>query len=173
MHRRAVPVHLLAALLILPSCGIEQKGGVRPPSPARGTEGGGASSYPFSPVAIVIHPLTRLVVDRDSRTRIDAHIEFRDAAGDEVKGAGRLVLELYRESGPVTGMGGREQLLRWETDLTDARANSNAYDRVTRTYRFELTGVPANAASGRSLVLRAVLMGSGSRPLEDEAVIGR
>jgi hypothetical protein len=127
----------------------------------------------FEPVSVLIHPLTRFVPSERGAGRIDAHIELRDSAGDDVKGAGRLTLELYRETGPVSGMGSREQLLRWEADLSDPKENSRAFDRVTRTYRFELSGVPAEAGQDRALSLRVVLWLPGGAQISDEAGLVR
>jgi hypothetical protein len=159
-------IGLAAAALAASGCGVESKGGPRVARPAPAPCPRGA----FDPVAVVIHPLTRLEPDGAGGTRIDAHIEFRDAAGDEVKGAGRLSLELSRETGPVTGLGSSAQLLRWEADLSDAGMNSRSYDRVTRTYRFELTGLPEWAAGG-GLVLRAILTPAGGAPMRDERAL--
>lgn len=127
----------------------------------------------FEPVSIRVHPLTRVVMRPDHEPRIDAHIEMRDAAGDEVKGTGRLALELYRGSGPFMGGGVREQVLRWETDLSDLDANSRAFDRVTRTYRFELTGLPETPAEKTGLRLRVVLRAEDGRELADEVGLER
>lgn len=145
---------LAGTLLLALGCGLKTKGGARPGNAARPQS---AARCLFEPVSILVHPLTRFVPGERGVGRIDAHVELRDAEGDDVKGAGRLTLELYRETGPVTGMGAREQLLRWETDMSDPKENSRAFDRVTRTYRFELAGVPAEAGDDRALMLRAVL----------------
>lgn len=168
MHRQAgswralavVPLRLWAAcVLSVAGCGLEPKGGPSP-SPIRGVS-------PFEPVSIEVHPLTR-VVEGAGGVSIDAHVSLRDETGDDVKGAGRLVFELYRESGPVEGIGERMQIRRWEADLSDAEQNSRAYDRVTRTYRFELSGVPSLNAMGGALTLRIVFTRHDRRQMSAE-----
>lgn len=164
MTRAGLAVVTLALGVVLPGCGSAPKPrvvGVYPDSCA------------FEPVAIVVHPLTRLVLQPEKEPRIDAHIEFRDAAGDEVKAVGALVIELFRGSGPFMGEGMRQQVLRWETNLSDMEENSRAYDRVTRTYRFELTG-PADALDEKSsLRLRATLTRDKGREIADEVPLER
>lgn len=152
-RRLLVGLALAIALGALPACNLQPKGGsarrsTRVPAPA----------WPFVPEQIRIHPLTRFVRDPvSSDVRIEVHLEFLDARGDEVKGTGHLLLELYLESGPVAGVGETRQLERWTLDLNDLDENANAYDRVTRTYRAALTGLPLEAQSGEHLLLRAVL----------------
>ncbi|MDX2116304.1 MAG: hypothetical protein SFZ24_11895 [Planctomycetota bacterium] len=164
-----------AALLNAAGCGVESKGGgLRPvtdPSASAGASSAPAA-WPFVPARLSIHPLTRVVRSGpgSAGATIDAHVELRDAAGDEVKGVGRLVFELERDGGGIEGMTGRERISRWETDLTDLAANSSAYDRVTRTYRFQLTGLPEDMPGARRFVLRATLTppGPGATPLSAE-----
>lgn len=121
----------------------------------------------FEPVSVEVHPLTRLVAG-EGGVSIDAHVSLRDEEGDEVKGVGRLVIELYRESGPIEGIGERVQVRRWDADLSNAERNSRAYDRVTRTYRFELSGVPGTDADGAILTLRAVFIRADGRQMSAE-----
>lgn len=126
----------------------------------------------FEPVALRLHPLTRIVSRQDNHLRIDAHIELRDAAGDEVKGAGLLVIELVRGGGPIMTGGSSPYVLRWQTDLSDPAENNRSYDRVTRTYRFELSGETEIVAAG-NLRLRAALTRSDGRALTDELTLDR
>ncbi len=165
MNRAGLGAMVLALGAALVGCSSGTK-------PARHS-GSPAAACAFEPVAILIHPLTRLVIQPDKEPRIDAHIEMRDAAGDEVKGTGRMALELYRGSGPFMGGGMREQVLRWETDLSNLEENSRAFDRVTRTYRFELTGLPESPGEKVGLRLRAVLKTEGGRELTDEVGLER
>lgn len=162
------PASAILAFGALSACGVEPRGGVRPVA----TNASNAERCMFQPVILRIHPLTRLQRRENGSSTIDAHIEFRDDAGDEVKAAGRLGIELYRESGPVVGAGERLQVARWEEDLTDPERNSRAYDRVTRTYRFELSGVPT-ASGEQGLTLRATLNLAGGTRLSDQITINR
>jgi hypothetical protein len=158
---------MMCAGAILPACSSAPRRARHIDTPP------GGGSCAFAPVAILVHPLSRLVIQPGKEPRIDAHIEMRDAAGDEVKGAGKLVLELHRGSGAFTGAGMRQPALRWETDLADAQENSRAFDRVTRTYRFELTGIAETIGTEGGLRLRAVLTTGDGRELADEMGLDR
>lgn len=128
----------------------------------------------FPPVSMEIHPLSRIQA-QDGRRRavIDAHIVFTDQAGDEVKSVGMLRIELYRERGPVEGLGERDQIERWAVDLTDPTVNADAYDRVTRTYRFRLEGAPPESRESESFVLRAWLrLPSGTQLIAQRRISG-
>ncbi|MBL8745925.1 MAG: hypothetical protein JNK58_06160 [Phycisphaerae bacterium] len=165
MMRAGVVLVLLSVGVFAPGCSSGPR-----PGPRVVASGG---SCVFEPVAIVVHPLSRLVMAEGKEPRIDAHIELRDAAGDEVKGVGRLVLELFRGSGPFMGGGSRQQVLRWETDLSDLAENDRSFDRVTRTYRFELTGLPATVDEKSGLRLRAELTTEDGREMTDEIGLER
>ncbi len=162
---RAGPLLLILAALV--GCDASRGGKAAGPTDPQWTES------PFVPVGITVHPLTRLVSQAEGQWTIDAHIEFRDAAGDEVKATGRLVLELYREMGAVMEKSGRQRILQWATDLSDLRENSRAFDRVTRTYRFELSGIPETAGPSGGLRLRALLERRDGLRLTDEKPIPR
>lgn len=157
-------------MVSLGGCGLEPK-----PYPVRPTQPVGSEpDNPFAPVEIRIHPLTRLVreQDEDGGSRIEAHIEMLDEVGDGVKGAGQLTIELYRGSGPVAGVGEEDQVQRWTLDLVDRRANAGAYDRVTRTYRVVLTGLPLFIKGPEGLTLRVRLTTPAGRQLSSEARLG-
>ncbi|HBS29302.1 MAG TPA: hypothetical protein DEB06_07590 [Phycisphaerales bacterium] len=153
---------IAAGLVACPvcSCSIRPKAaGEVPPSP----------SPAFTPQRIEIHPLTSIERPANGRgSTIDAHLVFLDEASDEVKTLGVLRLELYRERGPVLGLGEREQIARWAVDLSDPAINAEAYDRVTRTYRVSLRGVTGAARGSEALVLRAWLRLPSGRQLSAE-----
>lgn len=153
LARWGITCALLGAALAVSSCGLQKKGGdLAGPAP------GEAPAWPFAPVELNIHPLTRFITDpQTGEVRIEAHIELIDEHGDEVKGLGTLLLMLYRELGPVPGVESTGQLKRWTLDLSDIDENNQAYDRVTRTYRIGLTGLPPDAQSGQNLRLTAQL----------------
>ena len=113
---------------------------------------------PFVPIRLRIYPLTHLDLDEAGKPIIVCHIEFKDAWGDSVKGAGQLQIQLYRsqENSDI-------QELRWDVDLTDLGMNAALYDSITRTYRVRLGSLPqwadeitAGRAKGR-ITLRAIL----------------
>lgn len=138
---------------------------IAPKAPARPSSGVQVS-WPFAPERIEVHPLSRLVTVGGQSGRIEAHILMRDRFGDDTKGLGELLLELYGDEGPVTGVGEARQLMVWRFDLANLESNDEAYDNVTRTYRLNLADVPVGAA-GRS-VLRATLTTQGGKRLTSE-----
>ncbi len=170
-------VGVLGALAALASCGLEPK-----PLPAPGSViEAEAPANPFAPVGVRVHPLTRLVPGRRAgeATTIDAHIELIDQAGDSVKGAGLLTIELYRGVGPISVVGQQDQVMRWALDLAQPETNRLAYDRVTRTYRVTLTDLPAalqaprgGASHEENLSLRVRLTTPGGRQVSGEARLG-
>ena len=108
---------------------------------------------PFAPETMRVHPLTRFTTDAvDGDPRIDAHFELFDANRDPVKALGLVSFQLYRED---VGSGSPIQLERWQVDLTDPAANAEPYDRVTRTYRLSLRGVPTSVTQTTRLLLLA------------------
>jgi hypothetical protein len=88
--------------------------------------------WPFRPVAMRIHPLTRLAADSKSGVPIiEARIELRDADGQVTRGVGkvRIALRLNRSN---------QVAQFWEFNLFDLDSNRDSYDSVTRTYRLVL-----------------------------------
>lgn len=76
---------------------------------------------------------------------------------------------------------------RWDIDLSDLRTNASMFDPATRTYRMQLTGVPAwvgggggaagsdvpDGSRGRTLI-QATLTQLGNAPvLSAEAILER
>jgi hypothetical protein len=92
----------------------------------------GELAWPYWPVSMRIHPLTRFVQDRQTGVHwLEARIEFRDRDQDIAKSYGTLTLTLFEvlaagESGEV--------LRRWHVDLTNLDDNRAQFDVVTRTY---------------------------------------
>ncbi|MEO1277512.1 MAG: hypothetical protein AAFV77_00960 [Planctomycetota bacterium] len=92
--------------------------------------------YPFVPNRVVIHPLTRASTDRDSRWRLRVHFFFVDAWNDEVKGLGRVQVQLFANG---QWEGRRIEPVAWEEiNLNDLASNRRHYDPVTRTYVLEV-----------------------------------
>lgn len=149
-HRSPSAVLCLAAAAVtaasLAACGFERKGGSGR-GPVSETRTGESA---FAPVQLVVHPLTRVVKDQASgEERIELHLELRDNWEDSVKWLGEVVLELFRDSPPVANApSGIEQVKRWRVELSDPEANVKAYDRVTRTYRLTLIGLPQEKKPG-------------------------
>lgn len=166
----ALALILLSALPV--SCGLHSKG--------QGGAGEAARTAsievacPFAPVALVVHPLTRVVKGpQDAAARLEVYIELRDRFGDEVKGLGDLAVELLEDGGPIAGVGQQRQLALWRFDLNDLEANDRAYDPITRTYRIDLANAPEGAASapngaGGRVLIRATLTVPAGKQLVGE-----
>jgi hypothetical protein len=97
--------------------------------------------WPFWPVKMRIHPLTRVVADDDSsRLVIEARIELRDQHNHTTKGYGQVRFDLFDGAA-----GSAEQTIEeWNEDLRDLNSNRLYYDDVTRTYLFRLGIDPAD-----------------------------
>lgn len=105
------------------------------------TRAGADTPNPFAPASVRAHPLTHLDRDDEGKPIIVLHAELRDRWGEPCKGAGTLVVELYRpSSGPASGL--ETQELVWEVDLSDLDLNVRLYDPATRTYRLQLSDLP-------------------------------
>lgn len=84
----------------------------------------------FAPVALRLHPLTRILPDQ-----LEARIELMDQMDDVTKGVGLIKLELYRYE--LASLNHRGQLIgRWQTDLATLETNEKYWDAITRTYVF-------------------------------------
>jgi hypothetical protein len=101
----------------------------------------------LSPVAIDVHPLTRIGADRDGVQSLVLHLEVRDRFGHAIKALGEVRVELYK---PVEGAGAGggiamrpSQQRVWTIDLIDPERNAAAWDAmITRTYTMSLGGLP-------------------------------
>lgn len=90
--------------------------------------------WPFWPVEMRLHPLSRLVVGPGQRV-LEARVEFTDEDDVTSRAYGQLRIDLHPE-----GQTGRTRpLSTWEIDLTDAERNRQHFDAVTRTYLLRLT----------------------------------
>jgi hypothetical protein len=135
------------------------------------------TTNPFAPVAIRVHPLTRVVSDKEGRPEIVLHLECRDAWGDSAKALGAVMVRLVSAgSADVGGGGGGAAALesgatRWDIDLSNLETNASMFDPATRTYRMQLTGVPTSVGgpggvggaggAARKIVLQATLTPPG------------
>jgi hypothetical protein len=97
--------------------------------------------WPFWPVTLRIHALTRITLDRTEKTPVlESRVEFLDTESATTKAVGQVLLELTDE-----GRTGESDLTSeiWTIDLRDLRANATHFDDVTRTYLFKLRLDPA------------------------------
>ena len=118
------------------------------------TQGSGtAANWPYWPVAMRIHPLTRLTNDPlSSQAIVECRLEFTDSDGQTSRAVGQLTVQLYPDGVTPTGSGAMET---WNQDLRDPLANRQQYDDVTRTYllRLQLTQPPAAGCELRAFFL--------------------
>jgi hypothetical protein len=113
--------------------------------------------WPFWPTSMRVHPLSRVVTDRDrGRTVIEARIELVDGGGDTAKGYGQVRIDLQDAS-----EAGSEVLVSWNSDLRDLALNEQHFDEVTRTYLFRLETEDALPSRPRLHVY--FLSGDGAR----------
>ncbi len=116
------------------------------------------TEWPYWPTTMRIHPLTRIVRDRDrgNGAIIEARIEFSDQFGTTTRGAGQLRLEL------VDLVEGGALLEEWNNDLRSLASNELHFDDITRTYLFRLELRPE--LDRRQIELRAYFLSiDGSR----------
>lgn len=133
------------AIAIVAIAGCEPRSGPTSSPVMSGTAGGGTPDtqgdverpeWPYWPVAMRLHPLTRLTTDpQTGQTIIECRIEFVDGDAQTSKAVGQLTLQVYPDSVTPTGSGALET---WNQDLRDAAINRRQYDDVTRTYLFRL-----------------------------------
>lgn len=97
-----------------------------PPEPL----GVGELAWPFRPVAMSFHPLSR-ADSIDADTTLLLRIDFLDADGDPVKAIGSLEVEVETPTAVPTSR-------RWSFDLTDRAENRAHFDPVTLAYRLRL-----------------------------------
>lgn len=94
------------------------------------------ANWPYWPVLMHIHPLTRITIDRQSGSfLLEARAEFQDVDGSSSRAFGQVLLELSDRSARDDS----EALSKvWTVDLRDLNTNATHFDAVTRTYLFRL-----------------------------------
>lgn len=89
----------------------------------------------YAPVKLRLHPLTRVQVDAGGEVTLWLHAELFDRWGHSVKSPGVFAVS-------VEAVGGGQESGRWSEDVREGARNALFWDRVTRTYRLPLTGLP-------------------------------
>ncbi|NOT02694.1 MAG: hypothetical protein HOP29_18975 [Phycisphaerales bacterium] len=106
----------------------------------------------------IVEPFTRWA-DRDDRPGIDGlvvYVQPRNAAGDPVQAAGRLLIELYAfRDGSADHKGAR--LEHWSLPLLNSNDQDDHWNRATEMYEFRLalSGASAVDVPGQRFVLAA------------------
>ncbi len=92
---------------------------------------GSVEQYPYKPVEISIHPLSRYWISPTGEKEIEARIEFLDRDGYPTRGIGRLELSLKNLAG--------KDMESWILPLSNFDTNKSHFDRITRTYLVRLS----------------------------------
>jgi hypothetical protein len=156
---------LVAMSLVLTGCSFFKGGpGGSAPPPAAGS----ADAWQIKPARMRVYPSTRITRDGTNWV-LDARLEFLDDAGDSMKAAGNLRLELFamgRPGDPPTG----KQLYVWDVPMLTLEQNRQ-YFEITHTYLFRLKLDDATLATQR-LILAANCVLADGRSLQARAAIG-
>ncbi|MBG84016.1 MAG: hypothetical protein CMJ40_05645 [Phycisphaerae bacterium] len=92
---------------------------------------GSIEQFPYRPVEISIHPLSRYWISPSGEMEIEARIEFLDRDGYPTRGIGRLELNLKDLDG--------KNVESWILPLSNFETNKSHFDRITRTYLIRLS----------------------------------
>lgn len=152
-RRWSAPCLCALACAALPACGpLPWSGGGRIPD--RTPESVAERYDAMCPVALRVHPLTRLELPDDGPVRLALHVELLDRYDEGVRWLGDLHVELLR-AGSEGGGGGETAGVRelvYDKPLTNPGENNQAWDRVTRTYTIFLADLPEWARSPEARV---------------------
>lgn len=123
----------------------------------------------FAPVRVRVHPLTRFIRagSPDAEPRIDAHIELLDRWGLPVRALGELRLFARFGSAASDAIARTRPdfagVIAWSIDMTDPDRNANNfYDRVTHTYRIELSDPALRLVGDEPFTLEALFIMPGA-----------
>ena len=97
---------------------------------------------------------------------IETHVEAIDHFGDPCKTLGNLMFELYTFREAVPEPKGR-RLGVWEASMADLREHQSHWQRISRTYRFDLQTVKP-VPLRRKYILTVTMTLSDGRRLFDE-----
>ncbi len=135
MHASVIRVAMVLSVSAMTGClGLEPKGG-------RGLEAyRGATTWPFVPTGMRVHPFTSIEYDAQRNSHVlEARIEMLDPVGDMTKAVGQLRFELYRLGRQASAGPSQARLLySWDAELRTIEENRSHFDPITRTYLFKL-----------------------------------
>lgn len=145
---------------------ISSKGGPATPPDQAATE------WPFVPRVMRIHPFTSISQETpDQPPVLEARVRLFDQHGDETKGVGEFLFELYAVVPRATADStSQKQLFVWTAPMTTLDQNRQHYDRVTRTYVFKLK-MERPPAAGKRLKLLAHFTDPHGQRLADEITL--
>ena len=96
----------------------------------------GEGVWPFWPMSMRFHPLTRLVIkENEVKCTLEARIEFKDLEEDISKALGQMNIKLFE----MHSDGRASEIIEtWDIDLENRKDNRTHYSVITRTYLFRL-----------------------------------
>ena len=96
----------------------------------------GEGVWPFWPMSMRFHPLTRLVIkENEAKCTLEARIEFKDLEEDISKALGQMNIKLFE----MHSDGRASEIIEtWDIDLENRKDNRTHYSVITRTYLFRL-----------------------------------
>ena len=93
-------------------------------------------AWPFWPVRMRVHPLTRISRDAEGPV-IDLRLEFFDESGDTTRCCGEAIIELAEL--PLDPASTASTIsMQWNLDLRNLELNGTHFDDITRTYLIRL-----------------------------------
>ena len=96
----------------------------------------GEGVWPFWPMSMRFHPLTRLVIkENEVKCTLEARIEFKDLEEDISKALGQMNIKLFEMHSDGRAI---EFIENWDIDLENRKDNRTQYSVITRTYLFRL-----------------------------------
>jgi len=125
----------------------------------------------YRPSKIEILPFTRVTsFDKDQiPDGVEVVLRLIDPLGDAMKAYGRYHFELfeYREASAYRQ---GERLLFWQTDVNSVAAQRRLWDRITRTYQFQL-GWDRPLVPNRKYLLEVTFLAQGQKRLYAEHLL--
>ncbi len=96
----------------------------------------GEGVWPFWPVSMRFHPLTRMVInENEEKCSLEARVEFKDLEEDISKALGQMNIKLFE----MHSDGKASEIIEtWDIDLENRHDNRTHYSVITRTYLFRL-----------------------------------
>ncbi|MHC5027192.1 MAG: hypothetical protein ACYTGR_10590 [Planctomycetota bacterium] len=129
---RPLPTIQFLIALQLALCGCQSGGTVGTDQPI--LEGDQAMAiWPYWPTGMRIHPLSRIAIDLDGSTVIEARVEFTDRDAVTARALGFMRLRLYHRDNEIAA-----PIREWAVDLRSLDVNALRFDPVTRTYLIKL-----------------------------------
>lgn len=155
---RVLAMCALVALALVPLACAPAQHQASLTGPGEPTSLGGG--WPFEPVEIRVHPLTRTVRLGDG-LRVEALVECRDPDGDPTRAVGMLWVQASQG----------DSMRAVEADLSAMDTNAAVWDDVLRVYRLRLE-LPATACTeGGALPMEARLRLADGRVIQAKATV--